>query len=186
MLVLFVTHTAQCGHDVASNMEVQMFSSHKASHHEAQCYGSHHVFKERSGTPLPYSRQLQQPGKAAFPMLFYPVFPPKSTLHTATSFQTPLISLRLTFQSLHTHTMCFLCSAGDKEKRERGHIPLQEMLIGLFQPAPFKMYCDGPTNSTPRGDIPQINDYLRISHAAVPKAYGWLCRKDYCSEDEYR
>lgn len=63
--------------------------------------------------------------------------------------------------------MYSLYSAGDKEKRERGPIPLQEMLIRLFQPAPFKMYCYGPINCTPRGDIPQINDYLRISHAAV-------------------
>lgn len=186
MLLLLVTHRAQCGHDVASHMEAQVFSSHKASHHKAQCYGSYLVFKEHSGTPLPYSRQLQQPGKAVSPTPFYPAFPPKSTLHSAISLPTPFISLRLTFWSLHMHTVCFLHSAGDKERRGRGHIPLQEMLIGLFQPSPFKMYCYGPTNSTPRGDIPQINDYLRISHAAVPKAYGWLCRKDYCSEDEYR
>lgn len=53
MLLLLVTHRAQCGHDVASDMEAQVFSSHKASHHKAQCYGSYHVFKERSGTPLP-------------------------------------------------------------------------------------------------------------------------------------
>lgn len=82
--------------------------------------------------------------------------------------------------------MYSLYSAGDKEKSGRGPIPLQEMLIRLFQHAPFKMYCYGPINWTPRGDIPQINDYLRISHAAVPKAYGWLCRKDYCNTDEYR
>lgn len=67
MLVLLVTHTAQCGHDVASDMEAQMFSSHEASHHESQCYGSHRVFKEHSGTPLPSSGELRQPGKAAFP-----------------------------------------------------------------------------------------------------------------------
>lgn len=186
MLVLRLTHTAQCGHDTTSDMEAQMFSSHKASHHKAQCYGSHHLFKERSGTLLPYGRQLQQPGKVSFPKLFYPVFPLRSTVHTTISLQTPLISLRRTFPSLHMHNMCLLYSAGDKEKRGRGRIPLQEMLIGLFQPAPFKMYRYGPTNSTPGGDIPQINDYLRISHAAVPKAHGWLCRKDYCSKDEYR
>lgn len=153
MLLLFVTHTAQCGHDVASDMEAQMFSSHKASHCQAQCYGSHRVFKEHSGTPLPEGRQLQQPGKASFPNCFTLCFLPSLLIHTAVSLQTPLISLRLRFLSLHTHTMCFLYSAGDKEKRGRGHIPLQEMLIGLFQPAPFKMYHYGPTNSTPRGDI---------------------------------
>lgn len=65
-------------------------------------------------------------------------------------------------------------------------MPLQERLIRSFQPAPFEMNSYGPTNSTPRGDIPHINDYLRISHAAVPKAYGWLYRKDCCNIDEYR
>lgn len=186
MFVLRTTHAVQRGHGVASDTEAQLFSSHRAPHIKAQCYGSHHIFKKLSGTPLLYSWQLQQPGKAALPTLCFRVFPPKSVLHTAISLQTPLISLKLRFPSLHMHTMYSLYSAVDKEKRGRGPIPLQEMLIRFFQPAPFKMYCYGPINCTLRGDIPQINDYLRISHAAVPKAHGWLCRKDYCSTDEYR
>lgn len=154
---------------LASDREVQVFSSHRTSHSKARRYGSHHIFKKHSGTPLLYSWQLQQPGKAAFPTLCSPVFTPQSVLPTAISLQTPLITLKLRFPSLHMHTMYSLYSAGDKEKGGRGPIPCQKMLIRLFQPAPFKMYCYGPINCTPRGDIPQINDYLRISHAAVQR-----------------
>lgn len=142
--------------------------------------------KSALGLCCPTAGSSNSQAKCLFPNCFTLCFLSGLLFTQPSDLQTPLISLRRTFPSLHMHNMCLLYSAGDKEKRGRGRIPLQEMLIGLFQPAPFRMYRYGPTNSTPGGDIPQINDYLRISHAAVPKAHGWLCRKDYCSKDEYR
>lgn len=51
-----VTHTVQRGNDVASDRGSQMFSSHRAWHHEAQCCDSYHDFEECPGTALPYSQ----------------------------------------------------------------------------------------------------------------------------------
>lgn len=179
MFVLHTTHAAQRGLRHRSSGVLQPQSTPQQ--------GTVLWLPPRLQKALWVSPALQPAAPAARQSSFsHIVFPPKSVLHTAICLQTPLISLKLRFPSLHMHTMYSLYSAGDKEKRGRGPIPLQEMLIRLFQPAPFKMYCYGPINCTPRGDIPQINDYLRISHASVQKAHGWLCRKDYCSTDEYR
>lgn len=78
MFVLLVTYTAQCGHDVASNMEAQIFSTHKTCHRKAQFYTFFQVFKE-----------LQSSGKAAFPTLFYSVFRPESTLQLQSASRHP-------------------------------------------------------------------------------------------------
>lgn len=116
-----VTHTVQRGNDVASDRGSQMFSSHRAWHHEAQCCDSYHDFEECPGTALPYSTQHQQPVDQIFPncctpcFLLHKVHPSVCNQHPDTP---PLLETHIATSS-PTHP-CASCALLGTRRKGRG------------------------------------------------------------------
>lgn len=162
-----VTHTALCGHDVASDMEAQMFYIHKIFHHKAQ-----------SSTKSSKNSNHQQ--KQLFPHCFTLCFLLSLPFTCSQPSDVPHLPETHILISSHMHPVLLALCWKQWEKGKASYTPLRnaDWIISTwsFQNAPLR------TNKQQTQSIPQANDYFRISPTAVPKAHGWLRRTDYVAK----
>lgn len=136
--------------------------------------------KSALGLHYPSAGSSNSQAKQLFSHFFTLCFLPSLPFTLQSAFRHPHLLETHIPTSSHAHLVLVLYwGQGEKWKGSRN----ADWVISTCSLQNVSLWAN---NSTPGGDLPQTNDYLRISHTAVPKAYDWLCRKDYCSNDEYR